>query len=51
MQLLHRKGVGGGLGAVLRMTHSFAMHRLSDGKEIVVTRHLKRPGARVFWTP
>ncbi len=46
MQLLHRKGIGGGLGAVLRMTHSFAVHPLSDGKEIVVTRHVKGPGAR-----
>jgi anti-sigma regulatory factor (Ser/Thr protein kinase) len=47
MQLLNRKGIGGGLGAVLRMTHSFALHPLSDGKEILVTRHLKRaPAAR-----
>jgi anti-sigma regulatory factor (Ser/Thr protein kinase) len=46
MQLLNRKGIGGGLGAVLRMTHSFAMHPLDDGKEIGVTRHLTRaPGA------
>jgi anti-sigma regulatory factor (Ser/Thr protein kinase) len=46
MQLLNRKGIGGGLGAVLRMTHSFAVNPLSDGKEIVVTRHLKRADAR-----
>lgn len=46
MQLLNRNGIGGGLGAVLRMTHTFAMNPLSDGKEIVVTRHLERPGAR-----
>lgn len=46
MQLLNRKGIGGGLGAVLRMTHSFAVHPLNDGKEIVVTRHLKRTDAR-----
>ena len=43
MQMLNRKGIGGGLGAVLRLTHSFAVHPLSDGKEIVVTRHIKRP--------
>lgn len=46
MQLFNRKGIGGGLGAVLRLTHSFAVNPLSDGKEIVVTRHLKRTDAR-----
>jgi len=43
MQLFGRKGIGGGLGAVLRLTHSFAVHPLADGKEIVVVRYLKRP--------
>jgi anti-sigma regulatory factor (Ser/Thr protein kinase) len=47
MQLLNRKGIGGGLGAVLRMTHSFAVHPLSDGKEIIVTRHVVAPRGRV----
>lgn len=40
MQLLTRQGIGGGLGAVLRLTHSFAVHPLADGKEIVVERFL-----------
>jgi len=43
IQLLHRKGIGGGLGAVLRMTHSFAVQPLADGKQIVVERFLKQP--------
>jgi anti-sigma regulatory factor (Ser/Thr protein kinase) len=43
MQFLSRQGIGGGLGAVLRLTHSFAVHPLADGKEIVVERFLK-PG-------
>ncbi|HEU4582623.1 MAG TPA: hypothetical protein VFS67_30410 [Polyangiaceae bacterium] len=43
MQLLGRKGIGGGLGAVLRLTHNFAVHPLADGKEIIVERYLKRP--------
>ena len=41
MQLLNRKGIGGGPGAVLRMTHSFAVTPLPDGKEIVVRRYLR----------
>jgi anti-sigma regulatory factor (Ser/Thr protein kinase) len=43
IQLLHRKGIGGGLGAVLRMTHTFAVEPLADGKRIVVERYLKPP--------
>lgn len=46
MQLLTRKGIGGGLGAVLRLTHSFSVHPLADGKEITVQRHLVRPARR-----
>jgi anti-sigma regulatory factor (Ser/Thr protein kinase) len=45
LQLLSRKGIGGGLGAVLRLTHTFAVRPLPDGKEIVVERYLKRPRA------
>lgn len=44
LQLLSRKGIGGGLGAVVRLTHTFAVHPLPDGKEIVVERYLKRAG-------
>ena len=46
MQLLNRKGIGGGLGAVLRMTHSFAVDPLPDGKEITVQRFLRRARPR-----
>jgi hypothetical protein len=51
MELLHRKGIGGGLGAVLRLTHSLVVHPFADGKEIVVERYLtpgkeRRFGAR-----
>ena len=45
MELFHRKGIGGGLGAVLRLTHSFAVQPLPDGKEIVVRRYLRRARA------
>jgi anti-sigma regulatory factor (Ser/Thr protein kinase) len=45
MLLFARQGIGGGLGAVLRLTHSFAVHPLADGKEIVVERFLKRARA------
>jgi anti-sigma regulatory factor (Ser/Thr protein kinase) len=43
VQLLHRKGIGAGMGAVLRLTHSFAVEPLADGKRIVVERYLKPP--------
>lgn len=43
--LLSRKGIGGGLGAVLRLTHSFSVRPLADGKEITVRRHVKVPAA------
>jgi anti-sigma regulatory factor (Ser/Thr protein kinase) len=41
MHFLNRQGIGGGLGAILRMTHSFAVQPLADGKQIVVERYLK----------
>jgi anti-sigma regulatory factor (Ser/Thr protein kinase) len=44
LQLLSRKGIGGGLGAVLRLTHSFNVRPLPDGKEIVVERYTNRAG-------
>jgi anti-sigma regulatory factor (Ser/Thr protein kinase) len=46
MQLLSRKGIGGGLGAVIRLTDSFAVHPLEDGKEIVVERRVESGRAR-----
>src|SRR6266511_261988 len=42
MQMLKRRGIGGGLGAVIRLTHSFHVHSLVDGKEIRVARYKKR---------
>jgi anti-sigma regulatory factor (Ser/Thr protein kinase) len=42
LKLLSRQGIGGGLGAVLRLTHSFRLQPLDDGKEIVAERYLKR---------
>jgi anti-sigma regulatory factor (Ser/Thr protein kinase) len=44
LQLLSRKGIGGGLGAVLRLTHCFDLRPLPDGKEILVQRYLNRAG-------
>src|SRR5262245_31716894 len=42
IQLFSRKGIGGGLGAVLRFTHSFEVRPLEHGKEILVERYLER---------
>jgi len=42
MQMLKRRGIGGGLGAVIRLTHTFHVHPLADGKEIRVERYKKR---------
>ena len=42
LQLLTRKGIGGGLGAVIRFTHSFNVSPLDDGKEIRVERFVRR---------
>lgn len=41
LHLMSRKGIGGGLGAVLRFTHSFEVRPLEDGKEIVVERYVR----------
>jgi anti-sigma regulatory factor (Ser/Thr protein kinase) len=46
MHMLKRKGIGGGLGAVLRLTHSFKVTPLLVGKEIIVERYLKQAAAR-----
>ena len=37
---LKRRGIGGGLGAIVRFTHSFQVEPLDDGKRIIVTRYL-----------
>lgn len=41
--LLHRGGIGGGLGAVMRFTDHFEMRERSPGKEIEVRRFRMRP--------
>ena len=46
MHMLRRGGIGGGLGAVIRLSHSFRVDTLPDGKEIEVVRYLKRPLGR-----
>lgn len=40
--LLKRSGIGGGLGAVLRFTHSFSVEDLPRGKQIITRRYLVR---------
>lgn len=40
MALLKRKGFGGGLGAVARLTDAFEYQPLEVGKRLIVTRYL-----------
>jgi anti-sigma regulatory factor (Ser/Thr protein kinase) len=42
--MFKRRGLGCGLGAVVRFTHSFEYETLSEGKQLRVVRYL-RPGA------
>jgi anti-sigma regulatory factor (Ser/Thr protein kinase) len=44
--LLRRKGIGAGLGAVVRLTDSFAVHQNPGEKEVRTVRYLKRPKKR-----
>ncbi len=46
--MLKRRGIGGGLGAVLRFSHSFRVETLDYGKQVHVVRYLARarPTAR-----
>ena len=44
--LLKRGGLGAGLGAVLRLTDSFTVENLPQGKEIRVIRYRCRPRRR-----
>jgi serine/threonine-protein kinase RsbT len=41
VDMLKRKGIGGGLGAVVRLTHSFHVETLEVGKRIRVVRYLR----------
>jgi anti-sigma regulatory factor (Ser/Thr protein kinase) len=43
IEMLNRKGIGGGLGAVLRMSHSFKLEPGATGKRIHVRRYLRVP--------
>ena len=44
--MLRRGGLGTGLGAVLRLSDSFAVDYAIDSKTITVKRFVKRPGVR-----
>jgi anti-sigma regulatory factor (Ser/Thr protein kinase) len=47
MHMMKRGGIGGGLGAVVRFSHSFRVDSLPNGKAIEVVRYLDRalPGS------
>jgi anti-sigma regulatory factor (Ser/Thr protein kinase) len=44
--LFRRRGIGGGLGAVIRFTDSFRCETEEKGKTVIVVRYLKRPKSR-----
>jgi len=44
--ILKRGGIGAGLGAVLRLTHHFAVEPEVDGKRVIAIRYLGRPVPR-----
>lgn len=46
LDMLKRKGIGGGLGAVLRLSHSFRVEPEPGGKKIYVVRYLSRRSRR-----
>jgi len=46
MDMLKRKGIGGGLGAISRLTHSFRIEPLPKGKEVHVVKYLKSRRSR-----
>jgi anti-sigma regulatory factor (Ser/Thr protein kinase) len=46
LHMLRRKGIGGGLGAVLRLTDSFRVEPEPDGKRVHVVRYLPRRSRR-----
>jgi len=43
IEMLKRKGIGGGLGAVVRLSHAFSVEPSASGKRIHVRRYLRRP--------
>jgi anti-sigma regulatory factor (Ser/Thr protein kinase) len=46
LDMLKRKGIGGGLGAVLRFTNSFRVEPEPGGKRVHVVRYLSRRSRR-----
>jgi anti-sigma regulatory factor (Ser/Thr protein kinase) len=46
LHMLKRKGIGGGLGAVVRFTNSFRVETRPGGKEVHVVRYLSRRSRR-----
>ena len=46
LDMLTRRGIGGGLGAIVRLSHSFQVEALPIGKRVRVTRYLRRVSKR-----
>jgi anti-sigma regulatory factor (Ser/Thr protein kinase) len=46
MQMVKRGGIGGGLGAVLRLTHAFSVETQATGKKVYAVRYLQRPKSK-----
>lgn len=46
MDFLKRNGIGGGLGAICRLTHSFRVEPLARGKKVHVVRYLVKRSTR-----
>ena len=44
--IFKRGGMGAGLGAVIRLTHSFRVESEANGKRVIAIRYLRRPGTR-----
>lgn len=42
LSIFRRKGMGGGLGAVVRLTHRMTVIPAAQGKSVVAVRYLKR---------
>jgi anti-sigma regulatory factor (Ser/Thr protein kinase) len=46
LHMLKRRGIGGGLGAVVRLTNSFRVETKPNGKSVHVVRYLSRRSRR-----
>ena len=44
--ILKRGGMGSGLGAIIRLTHSFRVESEPHGKRVIAIRYLRRPSTR-----